>query len=286
MTDILIRPAFSDSRLVLEDAYHRAKPNDRVVYDDGVFNIEGLTSYEAAVLVPSFVTSIAKNRNKATIRRGDHAVSHSVLAPSNFIKPNGENEGQLWDGLNFDSNYEGQPNWSEHYHFFDVLGLHNSKFQWIRATNLIGDAWCVSQNLHKDFPRTSRPSNIRWADCYLNGKRRNRNGISFVSCTKSAIEGSCVFEELTRDSMPAAVDYEPDSEEDLVEYCDTSGTFINCKSDVWVMAIAPKTTVRFCTANIVTNNPVPWDGLQVRCENNSTVYFSVASNRWDTGKAA
>lgn len=285
--DIIIRPGGSDSRSVWEDACMRVSPGDRIVAMPGIYNIEGLEDYGAAVRTPGDCTFLSAEPLAAILRRGDTSPnvrgSHAVFAPANFDVAGSLSKNQLWQNFTWDCNWEGQGQiFHEFRGFFDVIGLADSKFDGIHAINICGDAWMVGQTYDGTF-RTQRPDNIRWANCYGNGKNRNRSAISFISCTNSAVEGSCVFEEncVPDGRSTAAIDHEGDGAEDYIAYVDVSAQFRKNKGDVWYQALKPGHKIEFCAFNIITDNHGKAESAIINARNGGEVYVSPQSRRWD-----
>lgn len=289
MTDILIKPLDSNSRPVWEDACHKAESGDHIICADGIYNIEDLADYGSAVRTPGDVQFISQNLYGATLRRGDTSPkvkgSHAVFAPANFDVAGSISRNQYWYGFDVDCNWDGQGKvYQEFRGFFDVIGLADSKFDHIRVKNVCGDAWMVGQTYLDQNKRTQRPDNIRWADCYGNGKNRNRSIISFISATNCAVEGSCLFEEsgLINDSRStAAIDHEGDVALDYIGNVDVSGKFRLNSGDVWYQALVAGHKIKFCANNIETDNFNGANSMIIRAENGGECYVSPQSRRWD-----
>lgn len=99
------------------------------------------------------------------------------------------------------------PVFSEHNHLIAFHGVRNAQILNVRVIGFRGDGIHLGSGY--DFGDERHNHDVRICDCLLDGiNKENRNGISIIDGNNITVE-NCVFRNMTKSTMPGAIDIEP-----------------------------------------------------------------------------
>ncbi len=258
MTRIAARTDPDANRANIVAAIKRAASSDRLLeFEEGFYLIAessprllgSRSPYGDMIALPSDFTMRALGN--VHLKRIAGGQAHALFASENFDRPGGSSRNITVQGFTLDGNGSGLK-YAEHRHLIDVIGSTNFRVIGNRFIEMSGDGVLVGRTFDA-VTVCAQPSNFLYKGNYANGKRKNRNAVSIISCINPMIEADNVFEDCTRNGMPAAVDFEPDKAGEWVEGGYVRGTFRRCKSNVWFVAQHPGTRITGTTIDIVVD---------------------------------
>lgn len=247
------RAILSDRILEFEEGYY-------LVGESSARELAGRPAYGDMIPLPSDFTMRALG--SVTLKRIAGGKAHALFASENFDKPGGFSRNITIQGFTLDGNGSGMK-YAEHRHLIDVLGTTNFRVMGNRFIEMSGDGVLVGRT-YDGATICAQPRDFLYKGNYANGKRKNRNAVSIISCTNPMIEADNVFEECTRPGMPAAVDFEPDMAGEWIEGGYVRGTFRRCKANVWMVAQFPGTRITGTWVDIVVDARRHEDVVQVK----------------------
>lgn len=249
----IARAAASDHLLEFEEGYY--------LVAESPARVLGVRSpYGDMIALPSDFTMRALGN--VHLKRVAGGKAHALFASENFDRPGGSSRNITVQGFTLDGNGSGMK-YLEHRHLIDVIGTSNFRIIGNEFIEMSGDGVMVGRTFD-GVTVCAQPSNFLYKSNYANGKRRNRNAVSIISCINPMIEADNVFEECSRPGMPAAVDFEPDKAGEWIEGGYVRGTFRRCKSNVWLVAQHPGTRISGTTIDIVVDVRRHEDVVQVK----------------------
>lgn len=99
------------------------------------------------------------------------------------------------------------PVFSEHNHLIAFHGVRNAQIRNVRVIGFRGDGIHLGSGYNLGDERHNH--DVRICDCLLDGiNQENRNGISIIDGNNITVE-NCVFRNMTKSTMPGAIDIEP-----------------------------------------------------------------------------
>lgn len=127
--------------------------------------------------------------------------------------------------ITFDGNAGQHGPWEESYDCVKVRSCQAVSFRNVAFRNIQNDGiYLQSVN--------ALTTDVLVAGCQFLGDNSNRNGISVISARRVSITG-CLFVGMSRNNMPAAVDFEPNLSSETVEDALVANcSFINCRTAV------------------------------------------------------
>lgn len=247
------RAAASDRLLEFEEGFY-------LVAESSPRLLGGRSPYGDMIALPSDFTMRALG--SVTLKRIAGGKAHALFASENFDKQGGSSRNITVQGFTFDGNGSGLK-YAEHRHLIDVIGTTNFRVIGNRFVEMSGDGVLVGRT-YDGVTVCAQPRDFRYTGNYANGRRKNRNAVSIISCINPMIDADNLFEECTRSGMPAAVDFEPDKVGEWIEGGYVRGTFRRCKSNVWLVAQFPGTRITGTVVDIVTDARRHEDVLQIQ----------------------
>ncbi|MBA3656121.1 MAG: hypothetical protein H0W69_02070 [Gemmatimonadaceae bacterium] len=269
MTRIKASPDPVANRQAIVAGIGRAAASDRLLeFEEGFYLVAesqarvlgGRSPYSDMIALPSDFTMRALG--SVTLKRIAGGKAHALFASENFDKQGGSSRNITIQGFTFDGNGSGMK-YAEHRHLIDVIGTTNFRIMGNRFVEMSGDGVLVGRT-YDGATICAQPRDFLYKGNYANGRRKNRNAVSIISCSNPMIEADNVFEECTRPGMPAAVDLEPDMAGEWIEGGYIRGTFRRCKSNVWMVAQFPGTRITGTTVDIVVDARRNEDVVQIK----------------------
>lgn len=269
MTRIVARTDPDANRANIVAGIKRAAASDRLVeFEEGFYLIAetpsrllgGKSAYGDMIALPSNFTMRALGN--VHLKRIAGGKAHALFASENFDKQGGSSRNITVQGFTLDGNGSGLK-YAEHRHLIDAIGTTNFRVIGNRFVEMSGDGVLVGRT-YDGVTVCAQPRDFLYRGNYANGRRRNRNAVSIISCINPMIEADNVFEECSRPGMPAAVDFEPDKVGEWIEGGYVRGTFRRCKSNVWFVAQHPGTRITGTVIDIIVDARRHEDVVQIQ----------------------